>query len=109
METFPAGTSLALAAMTTVEQGPYDDETDPVEPAGPGNDPVRIQPADAIMPGTTVSRRLMIAWFIRKSLYRLFLGGYAVGRTRPVLDSHDPSNVVRGHPAPAESGDTGRS
>lgn len=55
------------------------DEIEPAELVGPGKLPLRIQPAAAILPGRADSGRLLAVWFVRKSCYWLFFGGYALG------------------------------
>lgn len=55
------------------------EESEPTELVGPGRYPLRIQPAAALVPGTADSSRLMAAWFVRKSFYWMFFGGYAIG------------------------------
>jgi hypothetical protein len=52
---------------------------DPTELVGPGGNPLRIQPAAALMPGRADSFRLMMVWFVRKSFYWLFFVGYSLG------------------------------
>lgn len=64
-------------------------EADPSELVGPGRFPLRIQPAAALIPGTADSRRLMAAWFIRKSFYWLFFLGYSLGTVVAVLNHDD--------------------
>jgi hypothetical protein len=56
-----------------------EDAVDPTELVGPGGNPLRIQPAAALMPGRSDSFRLMTVWFVRKSFYWLFFVGYGIG------------------------------
>jgi hypothetical protein len=62
------------------------------ELVGPGRYPLRIQPAAALMPGRSDSARLLAVWFVRKSFYWLFFGGYALG-TWAAYANHATSEV----------------
>jgi len=75
------------------------------ELVGPGGLPLRLQPAAALLPGASDARRLMVAWFIRKSFYWLFFLGWGVGSlvafwsrgsVEPELDLTSPDSIREG-------------